>query len=51
MSVERKAEKDVSALADRRFSAMTPGEKFRFICKAFVFGISGGFIFPTLWVD
>jgi hypothetical protein len=38
-------------LDDKPFSAMTPGEKVSFICKAFVFFVSGGFIFPTLWID
>ena len=35
----------------KRFSAMTGSEKFRFVCKAFVFFVSGGFVYPTLWVD
>ena len=51
MSEEPKAEKDINALSDRRFSDMTPGEKLRFIGKAIVFLASGGFIYPTLWVD
>ena len=51
MSDEPKAKIDVNALSDRRFSDMTPGEKLRFIGKALVFLISGGFIYPTLWVD
>lgn len=38
-------------LDDKPFSAMTSGEKAGFICKAFVFFVSGGFIFPTLWID
>ena len=51
MSDEPNAGKDINALADRRFADMTPGEKLRFIGKAVVFVISGGFIYPTLWVD
>ncbi len=51
MSDEPRVDKEVTALGDRRFSDMTPGEKLRFIGKAFVFLISGGFIYPTLWVD
>jgi hypothetical protein len=51
MSEEPTAGKDQTALSDRKFSDMTAGEKFRFICKALVFGISGGFIYPTMWVD
>ena len=38
-------------LKDKPFSAMTAGEKTSFICKALVFLVSGGFIFPTLWID
>ena len=38
-------------LNDKLFSAMTVGEKTGFICKALVFFVSGGFIFPTLWID
>jgi hypothetical protein len=26
-------------------------EKLRFIGKALVFFVSGGFVFPTLWID
>jgi hypothetical protein len=38
-------------LDDRRFKDMGLREKLVFIGKAFVFFVSGGFIFPTLWVD
>jgi hypothetical protein len=51
MSEEPKAEKDIDALSDKRLSDMTPGEKLRFIGKVVVFLVSGGFIYPTLWVD
>lgn len=36
---------------DRRFSDMSFKAKLGFIGKAIVFLFSGGFIFPTLWVD
>jgi hypothetical protein len=39
------------SLNDRRFKQMSVREKLAFIGKALVFFISGGFIFPTLWVD
>ena len=35
----------------KRFSEMTGFEKVRFVCKAFVFFVTGGFVYPTLWVD
>jgi hypothetical protein len=35
----------------RRYSELTGGEKFRFVCKALVFFVSGGFVYPTLWAD
>jgi hypothetical protein len=38
-------------LGDRRFADMTSRERLVFIGKVFVFLISGGFIFPTIWVD
>ena len=40
-----------STLGDRRFADMTSRERLVFIGKAFLFLISGGFIFPTIWVD
>ncbi|HUP93358.1 MAG TPA: hypothetical protein VM164_00525 [Burkholderiales bacterium] len=40
-----------NALNDRRFVDMTSKERLVFIGKAFVFIVSGGFIFPTIWVD
>ncbi len=39
------------ALNDRRFSDMSGREKLVFMAKAAVFFISGGFIYPTIWVD
>ena len=39
------------ALNDRRFADMTSQERLVFLGKAFVFIVSGGFIFPTIWVD
>ena len=40
-----------NTLNDRRLNKMSASEKLAFIGKALVFFISGGFIFPTLWVD
>jgi hypothetical protein len=37
--------------ADKRFVDMDTSEKMRFIGKALVFFVSGGFLFPTLWID
>ena len=39
------------ALDDRRFSDMNSSEKLVFVGKAIVFFLSGGFIYPTMWVD
>jgi hypothetical protein len=36
---------------EKLFVDMTSGEKARFLGKALVFFASGGFIFPTIWVD
>ena len=36
---------------DRRFKDMSVKEKLVFIGKAAVFFVSGGFIFPTIWID
>ena len=33
------------------FRDMTGGEKVAFIAKALVFLVTGGFIYPTLWID
>lgn len=38
-------------LKDRRFKTMSGSEKLVFIGKAFVFIITGGFVYPTIWVD
>lgn len=35
----------------KRFSTMTSREKISFIGKAFVFFLSGGFVYPTIWTD
>jgi hypothetical protein len=37
--------------AEKLYSAMNGREKLFFIAKACIFFISGGFIFPTLWID
>ena len=36
---------------EKSFAVMTSGEKARFIGKALVFFVSGGFIFPTMWIE
>lgn len=33
------------------YKDMSAAQKVVFIAKAFVFIISGGFVYPTLWVD
>lgn len=38
-------------LNDRRFADMNGSEKLVFIGKVIVFLASGGFIYPTIWVD
>lgn len=38
-------------LSDRRFTEMSFNEKLVFIGKAAVFLASGGFIYPTIWID
>ena len=38
-------------LHDKPFSAMTGSEKVSFISKVFVFLVSGGFIYPSVWVE
>ena len=35
----------------KRFSELTWPERMRFLTKALVFFASGGFIFPTIWID
>ena len=36
---------------EKLFRDMTGGEKAAFIGKALIFLVSGGFIYPTLWID
>ncbi len=36
---------------EKRFTEMHSGEKVRFLGKALVFFVSGGFVFPTMWID
>lgn len=45
------ASKKPAPQPEKRFAEMTFDEKLRFIGKAFVFFASGGFVFPTMWVD
>jgi hypothetical protein len=42
---------DPKPLNDKPFTAMTPSEKMTFIWKAAIFFVSGGFIYPTIWID
>jgi hypothetical protein len=35
----------------KAFRDMPRGKKFCFIGKALIFFLSGGFIYPTLWID
>ena len=37
--------------ADKTFKQMNSGEKARFLGKALIFFASGGFVFPTIWID
>lgn len=35
----------------KRFSELSAADKLRFIGKATLFFLSGGFVFPTMWID
>lgn len=41
----------VRPLNDRRFADMDGSEKLKFVGKAIVFFFTGGFVFPTMWVE
>jgi hypothetical protein len=45
------AKKDASDSTEVLYRDMSSREKLVFIGKALVFFISGGFIYPTLWID
>ena len=45
------ARKKTNFHSGKRFSELTFSEKLRFAGKALVFFVSGGFIFPTIWID
>ncbi|MBI3916390.1 MAG: hypothetical protein HY322_05220 [Betaproteobacteria bacterium] len=51
MSDEPTVQGEECRLTDQPFSAMTFGQRLNFIGKALVFFVSGGFIFPTMWID
>jgi hypothetical protein len=51
LSDQSKVENSERPLEDKPFTAMSTGEKARFIVKALVFFVTGGFIYPTLWID
>ena len=36
---------------EKTFTQMTSGEKATFLGKALIFFASGGFVFPTIWID
>ena len=36
---------------EKLYRDMTSREKVSFVGKAFIFFMSGGFIYPTLWID
>jgi hypothetical protein len=36
---------------DKRFTEMSSREKVTFLGKALLFFASGGFVFPTMWID
>ena len=42
---------DPHPLNDKPYAAMTRSEKLCFLGKACIFFLSGGFIYPTLWID
>ena len=46
-----KAPKRAQMQVERLFVDMSGREKMAFLAKALVFFASGGFIYPTLWVD
>ena len=45
------AKKDASNSVELIYRDMSSHQKLVFLGKAAVFFISGGFIFPTLWID
>ena len=51
MSNPPEVQNDEHRLNDKPFSAMTAGERVRFLGKVFVFLVSGGFIYPSVWVE
>ena len=45
------AESTTSPEPSKTFAQLTLSDKLKFIGKAVLFFVSGGFVFPTLWVD
>ena len=43
--------KPTSFHSGKRFRELTWKEKLKFTGKALVFLASGGFVFPTMWID
>jgi hypothetical protein len=51
MSDQPEVQNDEHRLHDKSFFEMTAGEKVRFLGKVLVFLVSGGFIYPSVWVE
>ena len=47
----RKTTMSKAPAPEKLFRDMTPGQKLAFMGKALVFFISGGFLYPTMWID
>jgi hypothetical protein len=45
------ADNQKNVRSEVRFTDMSAGQRLRFLGKALVFFISGGFVFPTMWID
>ena len=43
--------KTVTFHSGKSFGELTWTEKLKFTAKALVFLVSGGFVFPTMWID
>ncbi|MGZ8198194.1 MAG: hypothetical protein ACXW2I_16070 [Burkholderiales bacterium] len=45
------ADNQKNVRSEVRFVDMSARQKLHFLGKALVFFISGGFVFPTMWID
>lgn len=43
--------KETAKAKELLYKDMSGAQKAVFLAKAFVFMVSGGFVYPTLWVD